>query len=332
MKNALSITLIIILLGDNYLIGQQLSTLNSQLSTQKTYFQQEVHYSINVNLDDVKHELNGMESLDYTNNSSDALSIIYIHLWANGYKDHSTALCKQMVENGNTSLYFAKDEDKGFIDQLDFKVNSQSVKLEYDSLYIDIAKIILNKPLKHGETINITTPFHVKIPLGKFSRMGHIDQSYQITQWYPKPAVYDRNGWNPIPYLDQGEFYSEFGSYDVNITLPKNYVVGATGDLVNGEHEIQWMTNIADSTKKITEFGREKVISSDKETKTLHYHQEKVHDFAWFADKRFNILKGEVTLPHSQNKVTTWVLFTNHSSGLWRKANPYIDSAIYYYS
>ena len=49
--------------------------------------------------------------------------------------------------------------------------------------------------------------------------MGHEGQSYMITQWYPKPAVYDSKGWHEMPYLDQGEFYSEFGSFDVHITL-----------------------------------------------------------------------------------------------------------------
>ena len=301
--------------------------------SQVLYFQQEVRYTINVSLDDVRHELNGNETFEYINNSPDELTYIYIHLWANGYKDNTTALSKQLVENGTTSLYFAKDEDRGFIDQLNFKVNNESVKLEYDSLNIDIAKIVLNKPLKHDESITVSTPFHVKIPVGEFSRMGHIDQAYQISQWYPKPAVYDRNGWNQMPYLDQGEFYSEFGTFDVKITLPKNYVVGATGDLVNGEREEKWMTNLSDSTKTITDFGKDMMFPpSDKETKTLHYHQENVHDFAWFADKRYHVLKGEVALPHSQNNVTTWVLFTNFKAKYWMNSIPYIDSAIYYYS
>ncbi len=73
-------------------------------------------------------------------------------------------------------------------------------------------------PLKPGDTINITTPFHVKIPEGVTSRMGHIGESYQISQWYPKPAVYDNTGWHQMPYLDQGEFYSEYGNFDVSIT------------------------------------------------------------------------------------------------------------------
>jgi len=96
--------------------------------------------------------------------------------------------------------------------------------------------------LKSGEKMIISTPFHVKIPSGELSRMGHIGQSYQITQWYPKPAVFDRNGWNQMPYLNQGDFYSEFGSFDVSITLPKNYVLGATGDMVDEKKNLNGWT------------------------------------------------------------------------------------------
>ena len=112
----------------------------------------------------------------------------------------------------------------------------------------DICKIILNEPLKQGDTIIITTPFHIKIPKGVTSRLGHIGELYQITQWYPKPAVYDRTGWHQMPYLDQGEFYSEFGRFEVSITLPANYVVGATGNLQN-EEEMKWLDMLsADSS------------------------------------------------------------------------------------
>ena len=102
----------------------------------------------------------------------------------------------------------------------------------------------------------ITSPFHVKLPKGVTSRLGHVDQSYQITQWYPKPAVYDKYGWHQMPYLNMGEFYSEFGSYDVSITLPENYVVGATGDLQN-EEEIDWLNELADKTARLDSFNKE---------------------------------------------------------------------------
>ena len=102
---------------------------------------------------------------------------------------------------------------------------------------IDISVIYLNKSLIPGDSITITTPFKVKIPSGRFSRLGHVGQSYQITQWFSKPAVFDKNGWHPMSYLNQGEFYSEYGNYEVNITLPENYVLMATGDLQNLEEQ-----------------------------------------------------------------------------------------------
>ncbi|MEI2748241.1 MAG: hypothetical protein V9E88_05725 [Ferruginibacter sp.] len=92
----------------------------------------------------------------------------------------------------------------------------------------DIVKLILPVPLAPGQSAIIETPFHVKLPYN-FSRSGYMDGSFQVTQWYPKPAVYDRKGWHEMPYLDQGEFYSEFGAFNVSITVPKEYIVAATG-------------------------------------------------------------------------------------------------------
>ena len=116
-------------------------------------------------------------------------------------------------------------------------MNGQAAKLEYDPENPDIAKLLLpQRAGGRGPAATITTPFRVKLP-ASFSRFGHVGQSYQISQWYPKPAVLDRRGWHPMPYLDQGEFYSEFGSFDVSITLPANYTVGATGELQNPDEQ-----------------------------------------------------------------------------------------------
>ena len=167
------------------------------------------------------------------------MKFIWFHLWPNAYKNDKTAFSDQLLENGSTKFYFSDKDQKGYINKLDFKVNNLTAKVEDHPQHIDIVKIILPTPLPSGQKINITTPFHVKLPYN-FSRGGHDGQSYQATQWYPKPAVYDKKGWHPMPYLDQGEFYSEFGSFDVSITVPKNYVVAATGDLQNAE-EKEWL-------------------------------------------------------------------------------------------
>ncbi|MCC6690789.1 MAG: M1 family metallopeptidase, partial [Bacteroidia bacterium] len=298
----------------------------------QSYFQQQVNYKIDVKLDDVKHEITAFETIEYINNSPDELNYIYFHLWPNAYKNINTAWAKQMLEDGNTLFYFSKEEDKGYIDQLDFRVNDKPVLLMIDSSNIDIARVILNERLKPGEKITLTTPFHVKIPNGMFSRMGHEGQQYQITQWYPKPAVYDKKGWHPMPYLEQGEFYSEFGTFDVAITVPKNYVVGATGDLQD-EEEKKWIDQKANETLARDTFpNTDDFPASDTAIKTLHFKQENVHDFAWFCDKRYNVIRSRVDLPHTHRTVTTWALFTNGQAKLWKKATAYINDALYNYS
>jgi len=304
--------------------------------SQENYFQQEVNYTIDVKLNDVTHELSAFEKIQYINNSKVSLDYIYFHLWANAYKNHETALAKQLLENGTTEMYFAKPSDLGYVDSLNFLVNGQSIKWEFDKEHIDICKLFLNSPIKPGDTITITTPFHVKLPSAKISRLGHIGQAYAITQWYPKPAVFDREGWHPMPYLNQGEFYSEFGAYDVKITLPKNYVLAATGDRIDAQEEESWILSNAQETQKMIS---EKKYSSDNsfpassnEYKTIQFKQYRVHDFAWFADKRFHVLKGTIHLPQSNRDVDTWAFFTNSEPELWSKSIEYLNDATLFYS
>lgn len=310
--------------------------------SQNTYFQQQVNTKIEVSLDDKLHFLHGHEELEYFNNSNESLSYIILHIWPNAYRDNGSALATQLDENGSVDFHFANAIDRGYIDSLDFEIEGKKVTYTQYDEQPDIIKLMLPEALLPGKSMTITTPFRVKIPKGIYSRLGHIGESYQITQWFPKPAVYDTAGWHPIPYLSQGEFFSEYGSYDVKITLPRNYVVGATGDLVNGEKEIEFLDSIAVKTEErianqsfhVNKAGKPLMSFpvSSVETKTLHYHQENVHDFAWFADKRYNVLKGEVELPHSKRMVTTWAMFTNNEADLWEKSIEYLNDATHYYS
>jgi hypothetical protein len=307
------------------------------------YWQQQVNFNIDVKLDDAKHELSAFETIEYINNSPNELKFIYMHLWPNAYQKKRTALFRQLEKNKNKIYYKLKANEFGFIDSLDFKANGEKLKWEFcqkDS--IDVAKLYFSTPLKSGESVKISTPFRVKIPSSAISRLGHTEQQYQITQWYPKPAVYDIDGWQQMPYLNQGEFYSEFGTFDVKISLPKNYVVGATGDLVNGETEINWMNERVELSKD--QSFRNRVananysdtskfkLQSDKEFKTLHFHQEQVHDFAWFTAKNYLITKDEVELHYSKNKVTTWALFSPNYYKTWQYAAKYVSRAVNAYS
>lgn len=320
-----------------------LSTFSKAQTTQ-LYFQQQVDHVINVALDDNGHKLEADITITYTNNSPNALHEIWMHLWPNAYSSAETALAKQQFRDGDLFMFYAMARDMGGIDGIDFKVDGASVEWELDADHPDIALIQLAKPVGPGESIEISTPFTVNLPTGRISRLGHIGQSYQITQWYPKPAVYDRDGWHPMPYLNQGEFYSEYGSFDVYITLPRNYTVGATGDLIvdpNSDNALEHirLNKLDKETRKYfddgnvtVEFDKTDFPASLAETKTLHYHQENVHDFAWFADKRYKVLKDKVALPHSGREVTTWLMFTPNEEHLWKDAIDYINKSTYYYS
>jgi hypothetical protein len=302
-------------------------------ASSQDYFQQEVNFNIHVTLNDVKHELDGFESVEYINNSPDTLGFLFFHLWPNAYSDNNTELAREIFSRDGKGKLFNNPELRGYIDSLDFDVEGQHVQWNLLSEFPDICKIILNKPLKPGDTISITSPFHVKIPKGVTSRLGHIGESYQISQWYPKPAVYDRSGWHQMPYLDQGEFYSEFGSFDVSITLPANYVVGATGNLQNEEEKKRLDMLSADTSwMKTPDYYREDFPPSSNQMKTLRYTENQIHDFAWFADKRFHVLKGKVKLPDSGREVTSWVMFTNQEARLWMGAISYVNNAITYFS
>ncbi|MES2558692.1 MAG: M1 family metallopeptidase [Bacteroidota bacterium] len=296
--------------------------LAQQPKTKQSNWQQKVDYTINVQLDDVNHMLTGTERVMYTNNSPDVIKEMYIHLWPNGYKNNETAYAKQKLENGATDFYYASEEERGWIDDLAFKVDDSPVNWVLTE-HIDIAKITLNHPLAPGKSLILTTPFKVKIPK-VFSRLGHEGQLYCITQWYPKPAVYDVNGWNPMPYLDQGEFYSEFGNFDVNITVPQNYVVAATGVLYT-ESEKQWLKERIASEKV---YDKNEHPTSSDQTKTLRFAQDSVHDFAWFADKRFSVKASSVVLPQSGRLVSTYF----YSSDPNEISVKHIDTAILFYS
>ena len=293
------------------------------------YFQQEVDYTIQVSLDDVAHELNGMMELHYKNNSPDALEFIYFHLWPNAYSDFNTCLSEELDELGQFNYHFSDKEDRGNIRGFRWTVDGEEAAFEFQtSENSDQGKLILKQALAPGSTCIIRTPFQVKIPSGAFSRLGHLGNSYQITQWYPKPAVYDNKGWHSIPYLNQGEFYSEFGSFKVSITLPANYIVGATGVLQEAE-EYEYMKLI--SKREPIQDSNEFPVSV-QEKKTLTYVQDKVHDFAWFADKRFNILYDKVELPESKDSIDAWVLYTNNHKEAWMKSMEYVQGGIQHYS
>jgi hypothetical protein len=294
------------------------------VKSQQKYFQQQVDYKIDVTLNDVDKTLDGFEVINYTNNSPDTLRFIWFHLWPNAFKNDKTAFSEQLLKLGRTDFYFSDESQRGYINRLDFKVDNVTAILEQDSLNIDVAKLRLPEPLLPGKSIRITTPFHEKIPFN-FSRGGYVGNTFQITQWYPKPAVYDRKGWHPMPYLDQGEFFSEFGNSEVTITVPKDYVIAASGKLQNAD-ELNWLKEKSkqDALSSKSKVRKEKFLEA---TKTLVYSQNNIHDFAWFADKNF-IVRYDTLQLRSGRIIDLFAYFTESGSPTWKNSIEFLKDAV----
>ena len=330
-------------------------------SAAQSYWQQQINYTIDVSLNDAERSLDGFIKIQYTNHSPDTLKFIWIHCWPNACKNDRTAFSEQLLGNGRTDFYFSDRQQRGYINRLDFRVDNQEARMEDHPQYIDIIKVLLPQPLPPGGQITLSTPFHVKLPYN-FSRSGYTTtpntnsaypnnnthpntNSYQITQWYPKPAVYDSKGWHPIPYLDQGDSYNEFGSYDVRITVPQSFTIAATSELQNSPtlQEIAPSstpspiiksrptkpphTHTSSRTPAKKPAPQRPRPMGQSPTKTLHYKQIKAGDFAWFADQHFITSRDTLQLP-SGRIIQIFAFYTPTAARAWQHSVSYIKDAI----
>ncbi|WP_276481215.1 M1 family metallopeptidase [Paraflavitalea pollutisoli] len=304
--------------------------LVSRTVAAQDYWQQEVQYTIDVALDVQQHSLKGSLQLNYTNHSPDTLRYIWFHLWPNAYKDENTALARQLAADKEGKKKLKNRKSAGSIDGLAFAVNGKKVTTAPDSLNNpDVTKVVLNEPLLPGQSADITTPFVVKLPF-YFSRSGYDGDQYMLCQWYPKPAVYDRKGWHAFPYLDQGEFYSEFGSFKVNITVPADYIVGATGTLLTTAELEQYKSVGAKNYQAKAAVAQYKPANPGG-NKTLQYFGENIHDFAWFADKDVIIQYDSLQLP-SGKVIDAFTWYQPNGNNKWNNSIDYVEDAVRRYS
>lgn len=304
-----------------------------------SYWQQQANYQIQVRLNDTTHSLDGTVSIQYINNSPDTLHFLWIHLWPNAYKNESTAFGEQTLLEGNLDFYFSKADEKGYINRLQFTAHGLPATLKDHPTHIDIAQLQLPIPLLPGQQLQLRTPFHVQLP-ALFSRSGQRKQFYAVAQWFPKIAMYDADGWHPMPYLSVGEYYSNFGNYDVHITLPDNYVVAATGDLQSAA-EKAWMLKkksapvvSAPVKKELFKTGKQPepfpVPASSRKMKTLHFIANNVVDFAWSADKRF-IVKHD-TCNIANRTIDVWNYVLPEDAERWQQTISFTKRALRFYS
>ncbi|MFN2398839.1 MAG: M1 family metallopeptidase [Gemmatimonadaceae bacterium] len=199
------------------------------------YWQQRVYYRIVGLLDEEREVLRGDARLTYTNNSPDTLREVYVHQYLNAFRPASRWSVADERE-GRNRYQRMPEPHYGYERFLaPPEVNSGPARVEYpgapDST---VVRISLPRPLQPHDSITVSFEWEAR-PSTLPRRQGRRGRHYDFAQWYPKVAVYDRAGWQFNALQPAGEFYGEFGTYDVTLILAEDQVVAATGVLVEGD-------------------------------------------------------------------------------------------------
>ena len=244
------------------------------------YWQQEVHYTMDIDFDVENHQFSGKQVLKYTNNSPDTLNTVFYHLYFNAFQpnsmmdERSRSIADPDKRVGNRIVNL-KESETGYHQIRLMEQDGQQVNVFISQT---IMKVELAKPILPGETSTFNMEFDSQVPtqIRRSGRHNAEGIDYTMTQWYPKMAMYDEDGWHPDPYVGR-EFYADFGTFDVNISIDYNYVLGGTGVLTNREG----IWSVKKEKKGITTY---KLNPSKMEKRQWKFHAENVHDFAWAAD------------------------------------------------
>ena len=245
-----------------------------------SYWQQHVDYSMDVNVDVEKYQYSGTQKLVYTNNSPDVLSRVYYHLFFNAFQPGSEMDMRlqsvpdpdgRMMADGKSRIASLSPEEMGYLRVNSLTQDNQAVSFVEEGT---ILVVELNKPIPAGGKTTFEMTFNGQIPL-QIRRSGRNSSegvALSMSQWYPKLAEYDFEGWHADPYIAR-EFHGAWGDFDVKLTLDKKYVVGGTGYLQNPEEVGHGYETPGSKIKK-----------TKGKTLTWHFKAPMVHDFMWAAD------------------------------------------------
>jgi hypothetical protein len=197
------------------------------------YWQQRVDYRIRATLVPDAHELRGVETIHYLNHSPDSLPYLWLFLEQNicGKTSVTETLDQPpLVFLGSTFDFSCKGFDGGLTLEW-IRLGTKDLR---PRIYGTTMRVDLPRPLAPGAAVDLGIAWRFTVPDYGAGRMGRDGTLYELGQWYPRVAVYDDvRGWNHEPYIGAGEFYLEYGSFDVAITVPADYIVDATGTLQN---------------------------------------------------------------------------------------------------
>ncbi|MDZ4747680.1 MAG: M1 family metallopeptidase [Saprospiraceae bacterium] len=254
-----------------------LALLSTYLSTagvpsDKTYWQQEVRYKIEINLDVETNRFSGRQSVKYQNNSPETLEKVFFHLYFNAFQPGSTmdVRARTLADSDprvGSRISRLTDKEIGYHKIL--SLTQDGMKVNYEVVGT-ILEVDLSRPIRPGQSIKFEMEYEAQVPI-QVRRSGRDNAEgirYSMAQWYPKLCEFDTRGWHADPYIAR-EFYGVWGEFDVSISLDAGYTVAATGELQNA--------------KKI---GHGYAPSKDTphQRNTWHFKAKDVHDFVWAAD------------------------------------------------
>lgn len=255
------------------------------------YWQQHVDYKMDVDMNVDNFQYTGSQELKYTNNSPDTLKQVFYHLYFNAFQPGSDMDMRlqdiadpdgRMVNNLGTKeepkyqsrISILKPDEIGYLRVESLDQDGKKVDFKEEGT---VLQVTLAEPIAPGKSTTFKMKFKGQVPV-QIRRSGRNNAdgvALSMTQWYPKLAEYDFEGWHADPYIAR-EFFGVWGDFDVNISIDKDYILGGTGVLQNAD-EIG--------------YGYEKEGTKVKRAKgdklTWNFKAEKVHDFAWAADPEY---------------------------------------------
>ena len=316
------------------------------------YWQNSADYTIDVNLNESTKEISGSETITYTNNSPDALEFLWMQLDQNLFKLDSRG--KAIVPlTGSRNGDKGQDFDGGYgINniKLIYKKGRRSREVNTTYSIVDTRmKINLPKALEaNGGTVGIKIDFSFTSPDYGSDRMGVLETEngriFTLAQWYPRMSVYDDvSGWNTLPYLGAGEFYLEYGTFDVNITAPSSHLVVCSGALLNPSEvytaEQQNRLKQAETSDETVMIRSEAEVTqassrpTNTSTLTWKFRIENARDVAWASSAAFILDAARINLP-SGKKSLAMSAYPVESVGqdAWSRSTEYTKASIEHYS
>ncbi|HLV63002.1 M1 family metallopeptidase [Galbibacter sp.] len=260
-------------------------------STNASYWQQRADYKMDIAMDVEKFQFTGTQQIKYTNNSPNSLDRVFYHLYFNAFQPGSEMDMRlqtipdpdrRMVNNLGTKenpkyqsrIAELSDNEIGYLKVSSLTKNGKNLQYSEEGTTLVVP---LDTPIKPGETVTFDMEFSGQVPV-QIRRSGRNNKdgvALSMTQWYPKMAEYDFEGWHADPYIAR-EFHGVWGDYDVSITIDKDYILGGTGVLQNA-NEIGY--GYQDEGVKIKRHRGK--------TLTWNFKAHNVHDFAWAADPEY---------------------------------------------